>query len=70
MIHQFSQDFINQCLKCNINVDKLKKHNYIFEMIITNAKRRHLFVLFIYFDSMIRILKIKFVKVNNIHQMI
>ena len=70
MIHQFSQNLINQCLKCDRNVDKFKKHNCIFEMIITNAKRRHSFVVFTYFDSMIRIFKIEFDKVNNAHQTI
>ena len=70
MIHQFSQNLVDQCLKYNKSVDKFKKHNYIFEVIITNAKRRHSFVIFMYSDSMIRILKIKFNKVNNVHQTI
>ena len=70
MIHQFSQDFVNQCLKCNKDVDKLKKYNCIFEMIITSAKRRHSFVVFMYFDSIIRIFKIEFDKINNVHQTI
>ena len=67
MIHQFSQDFVDQCLKYNKNVDKLKKHNCIFKMIITNAKRCYSFVVFTYFDLMIYILKIKFDKINNIY---
>ena len=67
MIHQFSQNLINQCLKYNRNVNKLKKQNCILKIIITNAKRRYSFVVFIYSDSMIRILKIKFDKINNVH---
>ena len=70
MIHQFSQDFVDQYLKCDKDVDKFKKHNCIFEVIITNAKRRHSFVVFMYFDSMIRIFKIEFNKVNSAHQTI
>ena len=67
MIHQFSQNFIDQCLKYNKNIDKLKRYNCIFEVIITNAKCCHLFIAFTYFDLMIRIFKIKFDKINNIH---
>ena len=70
MIYQFSQNFVNQCLKCNKDVDKFKRHNCIFKMIITNAKRRHSFVAFTYSDSMIRIFKINFDKINNVHQTI
>ena len=70
MIHQFSQDFVNQCLKCNKNVNKFKKHNCILKVIIMNVKRRHSFVVFMYFDSMIHILKIEFDKINNVHQTI
>ena len=67
MIHQFLQNFIDQCLKCNKDVDKFKKHNCIFEMIITDAKRRHSFIVFTYFNSMICIFKIEFDKINNVH---
>ena len=70
MIHQFSQNFINQCLKCNRNVDKFKKHNYILEVIITNAKRRYSFIVFTYSNLTIRIFKIEFNKVNNAYQAI
>ena len=67
MIHQFSQNFINQCLKYNKNVNKLKRHKCIFKKIVTNTKRRHSFFVFIYSNSIIRIFKIKFNKINNAH---
>ena len=35
-----------------------------------NAKRRHSLVILIYFNLIIRIFKIEFNKVNNIHQAI
>ena len=70
MIYQFSQNFIDQCLKRNRSVDKFEKHNCILEMIITNAKRRHSLVVFVYFNSMICVFKIELDKVRNAHKTI
>ena len=70
MIYQFSQDFVNQCLKRSRSVDKFEKHNYILEMIITNAKRRHSFIALAYFNSMICVFKIELDKVRNAYKTI
>ena len=70
MIYQFSQDLVNQCLKRNRSVNKSEKYNYIFEMIITNAKRRHSFVVFAYFNLMICVFKIELDKVRSAHKTI
>ena len=64
------QSLINQCLKCNENVDKFERRNYISEIIITNAKRYHLFIILAYFNSMIYILKFEFNKVRNAYKTI
>ena len=65
-----SQDFVNQYLKRNRNVDKFEKHNCILEIIITNAEHRHSFVILVYFNSMICIFKIEFNEVRNAHKTI
>ena len=70
MIYQFSQDLVDQCLKHNKSVDKLEKHNCILEMIIMSAKRRHSFVVFVYFNSMICVFKIELNKIRNAHKTI
>ena len=70
MIYQFLQDFIDQCLKRSRNIDKFEKYNCIFEMIITDAKRCHLLIVFAYFNSMICILKIEFNKIRSAHKTI
>ena len=69
-MYQFSQDFIDQCLKHNRSVDKFKRHNCIFEMFITNAKRCHSLIAFTYFNSIICVLKIEFNKVCSAHKTI
>ena len=69
VIYQLSQNFIDQCLKRNKSIDKLERYNCIFEMIITDAKRRHSLVALIFFNSMIYILKIELNKICNAHKM-
>ena len=65
MIYSISQNFVNECLKCNKDVDKLKKYNCILEMIIIYAKHRHSLIILTYFNLIIYIFKIeinKFIK--------
>ena len=70
MIYQFMQNFINQYLKRNKNVNKSEKHNCLLEMIITNAKYCHSLVTFIYFNLIICVFKIEFNKVRSVHKTI
>ena len=63
MIYQLSHNLINQHLKRNRDVDKFKRHNRIFKVIITYTERHHPLISFIYFNLIIRIFKIEFNKV-------
>ena len=70
MIYQFLQDLINQYLKRNRSVDKLKRHNFILEMIITNAERCYSLFVLAYFNLMIYIFKIELDRVRSVHKAI
>ena len=70
MIYQFSQDFVDQRLKGNRNVDKSEKYKCILEMIITNAKRYYSFIVLTYFNSIIYVFIIEINKVRSAHKTI